>query len=159
VRKHAIHKPRQASYEVCDHLLRSDDRFAAHPTGDSFLKIVGGMGLFGCTRISPVGRFDVCTYYPDCWAHLERQEGVIKTLTGREYGPLSPAAAAAAAAAPYVAVQKFTYSTIIRNIYLLSKLREREFFLPAAARTVLLLSIAFGRCLHKVVVQRFRYIL
>ena len=75
----------------------------------------------------------------------------------REYGPLSPAAAAAAA--PYVAVQKFTHSTIIRNIYLLSKLREREFFLPAAARTVLLLSIAFGRCLHKVVVQRFRYIL
>ena len=38
------------------------------------------MGLFGCIRISPVDCFDVCTYL-HCWAHLEREEVVIRTLT------------------------------------------------------------------------------
>ena len=69
----------------------------------------GGMGLFDCTRISPVDRFDVCTYR-DYWAHLER-EGIIKKL--REHGSLPSAAATAAAtaaAAHYVAEQRFTYS-------------------------------------------------
>ena len=56
------------------------------------------MGLFDCTRISPVARFDVCTS-PDCWAHLERDENIGPLL-------LPPPAAAA----PYAGVQKFTYS-------------------------------------------------
>ena len=76
VRKHAIDKPRQAGCETSCH-LRNAERFAAHHTGSSFG--VGGMRLFGRTRVSPVDRFHVCTY-PDCWAHLELEEGIIEKL-------------------------------------------------------------------------------
>ena len=192
------------------------------------------MGLLGCTIISPVGRFDVCTY-PDCWVHFEREEGVIKTLTRiwalasymllllpltwlyrslrtvlrniyllskrREHGPFPPAAAHTllhyyttttvlllsigfgqgviktltriwALASYMLLLLPLTWlyrslRTVLRNRYLLSKRREHGPFPPAAAHTllhyyttttVLLLSIGFGRSLHRVVVQRLRYI-
>ena len=72
------------------------------------------MGLFGCARISPVGRFDVCTYdtqIASCYLLL------LLLLTSWLYR---------------------RSRTVLRSRYLLSKLREHGSFPPAAARTVLI---------------------
>ena len=118
------------------------------------------MRLLGCTIISPVSRFDVCTY-PDCWVHFEREEGVIKTLTR-----IWALASYMLLLLPLTWLYR-SLRTVLRNRYLLSKRRDYGPFPPAAVRTllhyyttttVLLLSIGFGRSLHRVVVQGFRYI-
>ena len=85
---------RPKSYQTCGH-LRSAERFAAYHTGGGF-----DGGSWGCLvapedhrppdHIWSKGRFDLCTC-PDWWAHLEREEDLIKEL--REHGSLPPASA------------------------------------------------------------------
>ena len=75
--------------------LRNAERFGAYHTGGGL-----GGGAWSCL-VAPEdplpldhswskGRFDMCTC-PDCWAHLEREEGLVKKL--REHGSLPPASA------------------------------------------------------------------
>ena len=113
--------------ETCGH-LRSAERFHTTP-GVPFAG-----GAWGCLVSledhSPAdqrwskGRFDVVCTCPDCWAHLEREEGLIKKL--REHG----------FARFLLLLLTWLHRgvrTVLLSIHLKSNVREYGSFCPAAA--------------------------